>query len=148
MSKELPGEERFYQKYLLAEAYQKLRRPHEGLALTNELFSVMSQTGKRNLQSDLHRLKGDLLLLQDHTPDEATRAAAERSYRDAISVARDQDAKSIELRATMSLARLLGESGRRQEAHTLLDKIYGWFTEGYDTADLKLAEALLDELSV
>src|SRR5580698_2146108 len=135
MSKELPGEERFYQKYLLAEAYQKLRRPQEGLALTNELFTVMSQTGKRNLQSDLHRLNGDLLLLQVHSPDEATRAAAERSYRDAISVARDQDAKSLELRATISLARLLDESGRRDEARTLLDEIYAWFIEGFDTAD-------------
>ena len=148
MSKELPGEERFYQKYLLAEAYQKLRRPREGLALTNELFSDMSQTGKRNLQSDLHRLNGDLLLLQVHSPDEATRAAAERSYRDAISVARDQDAKSLELRATISLARLLDESGRRDEARTLLDEIYAWFIEGFDTADLKLARALLDQLSV
>ena len=72
----------------------------------------------------------------------------ERSYRDAISVARDQDAKSIELRATISLARLLDESGRRHEARTLLDKISGWFTEGFDTADLKLVRALLDELAV
>ena len=83
MSKELPGEERFYQKYLLAEAYQKLRRPHEGLALTNELFSVMSQTGKRNLQSDLHRLKGDLyccrIILPMKRPD-GRRTIVSRCY--------------------------------------------------------------------
>jgi predicted ATPase len=72
---------------------------------------------------------------------------AETSFRDSISLAQSMSAKSWELRATMSLARLLSEAGRRDEARAMLAEIYGWFTEGFDTADLKDAKALLDELS-
>ena len=71
---------------------------------------------------------------------------AEQSFRTAIRIAQSQSAKSFELRATTSLARLLEKQGRRDEARTMLAEIYGWFTEGFDTADLKDAKALLDEL--
>jgi len=72
---------------------------------------------------------------------------AESSFRRAIEIAREQNARTLELRATISLARLLGNEGRRGEAHEKLAAIYNWFTEGFDTADLKQAKALLDELS-
>ena len=91
----------------------------------------------------MHRLKGELLLKQD----DSNTAEAQGSFQRAIEIARRQSAKSWELRATTSLARLLAQQGRRDEAHTMLDEIYGWFTEGFDTADLRDAKALLDELS-
>jgi predicted ATPase len=93
------------------------------------------------LESEIHRLKGELLLNADQEE------AAAQSFRDAIELARRQSAKSWELRATTSLARLLGKQGHRDEAHTMLTEIYNWFTEGFDTADLRDAKALLDELS-
>jgi predicted ATPase len=73
---------------------------------------------------------------------------AESAFRRAIEIAQQQSAKSWELRATMSLARLLAKQGRRDEARAMLAEIYGWFTEGFDTADLRDAKALIDELSV
>jgi predicted ATPase len=87
-------------------------------------------------------LRGDLLL---RGPGD-DRAGAERLYREAISVAAGQQAKSLELRAATSLAMLLGEQGRRSEGYAVLAPVYGWFTEGFDTLDLKEAKALLDEL--
>jgi predicted ATPase len=89
------------------------------------------------------RLKGGLLLKQD----DSNAAEARICFQRAIEIARKQSAKSWELRATTSLARLLNEQGRRDEARTMLAEIYGWFTEGFDTADLKDAKALLDELT-
>ena len=91
----------------------------------------------------MHRLKGELLLAQD--PSNA--AQAEQSFRTAIEISRKQEAKSWELRATTSLARMLAEQGKRDEARAMLAEIYNWFTEGFDTADLKDAKALLGELS-
>jgi predicted ATPase len=93
--------------------------------------------------AELCRLKGELLLLQNASG--ATEA--ESCFREAIEVAQRQQAKSWELRATISLARLLDEQGRRDEARAMLTEIYGWFTEGFDTADLKDAKALRDELN-
>ena len=92
----------------------------------------------------MHRLKGELLLSQNHS--KATEAQS--CFQRAIEIARKQSAKSLELRATMSLARLLAKQGNRDEARAMLTAIYAWFTEGFDTADLKDAKALLDELSV
>jgi hypothetical protein len=89
-----------------------------------------------------HNLKG-LLLVQN--PSDV--AEAEQCFRTAIEIARRQSARSIELRAATSLARLLAKQGRRDEARAMLAEIYGWFTEGFDTADLKHAKTLLDELS-
>ena len=103
----------------------------------------MEKTGERFLEAELYRLSGELLLMQD-APDAAQ---ADRSFREAIEVARRQRAKSFELRATTSLARLLKKQGKKEEARQMLSEIYGWFTEGFDTADLKDAKALLEELS-
>ena len=97
----------------------------------------------RIYEAETHRLKGELLLKQNDSNTAEARTAFER----AIEIARKQSAKSWELRATMSLARLLAKQGRRDEARTMLADIYSWFTEGFDTADLKDAKALLDELS-
>jgi predicted ATPase len=94
------------------------------------------------LGPEMHRLKGELLRSQNHS----NAAEAERSFRRAVEMARSTSAKSMELRATTSLARLLAKQGRRDEARAMLAEIYGWFTEGFDTADLKDAKALLDEL--
>jgi predicted ATPase len=127
----------------LSFAYLTAGQPAEGLAVAAKALEVADQTGDAEAKPELHRLKGELLLMRDHT---AT-AAAEVSFRAAIDTARNQSAKLSELRATTSLARLLRDTGRRDEARTMLAEIYNWFTEGFDTADLKEAKALLDELS-
>ncbi len=103
----------------------------------------MEATGERIYEAELHRLKGELLLMQDA----GNTVEAERCFRSAIEVGRRQAGKSLELRATTSLARLLAKQGKHDEARTMLAEIYGWFTEGFDTADLKDAEALLEELN-
>jgi predicted ATPase len=92
--------------------------------------------------AEMHRLKGELLLRQD----DSGISEAPSCFQRAIEIAREQGAKSLELRATTSLARLLAKEGNRTEARTMLAEIYNWFTEGFDTADLKDAKALLDEL--
>jgi predicted ATPase len=97
-------------------------------------------TGEHKWDAELHRTKG-LVLLAENNLDEA-----QACYQQAIRIARDQQAKSLELRAVRDLARLWAEQGRRTEARDLLTPVYGWFTEGFDTADLKDAKALLDEL--
>ena len=94
------------------------------------------------VEAELHRLKGGLLLLGDN----GAASGAAQCFRDAIEVARHQSAKSWELRATMSLARLLAQQDKRDEARAMLAEVYNWFTEGFDTADLKDAKALLDQL--
>jgi len=101
------------------------------------------RTGERFMEAELHRLKGEVLARRGpmHYPD------AETAYRTAIEVARHQQARWFELRATTSLARLLRDEGQREEARAMLAEIYNWFTEGFDTADLKDAKALLEELS-
>ena len=104
----------------------------------------MKETEGRQYEAEIDRLRGELLLKQDHS----NAAAAQKCFELAIEIARSQSAKSLELRATMSLARLLASQGRRDEARTMLAEIYNWFTEGFETADLKDAQALLDELSV
>jgi predicted ATPase len=103
----------------------------------------VDKTGERVYEAELHRLKGELLLQQ--SPDNA--AEAETCFHKAIEVAQSQHAKSWELRAATSLARLWQQQDKRQDAYDLLAPVYGWFTEGFDTADLKDAKALLDELS-
>ncbi len=90
----------------------------------------------------MHRLRGEVLLARRAR----ARADAEGCFQHAIRIARKQTAHSLELRAATSLARLWSGQGRRREAHDLLAPVYGWFTEGFDTADLKEAKALLDEL--
>ncbi|MBV8360088.1 MAG: hypothetical protein JO189_19440 [Deltaproteobacteria bacterium] len=96
--------------------------------------------GPARFEADLHRMKGEFILMAGGVLNEA-----EAAFNSAISIARRQQARSFELRASISLARLLARQGRRDEARTMLAEIYNWFTEGFDTADLKEAKALLDE---
>lgn len=96
----------------------------------------------RFFEAEAGRVKGELLLLSGARDD------AEKSMREAVAISERQEAKSFELRAITSLARLLRDTGRRDEARTMLTAIYGWFMEGFDTADLKGAKALLQELTI
>ncbi len=128
---------------LLAEAYRDTGQPEEGLRVIAEALDHVAQTGIVYYEAELHRLDAGLRLRLD-TPDEQR---AEASFRRALETAGRQQAKSWELRAATSLARLWGKQGRRTEALELLAPVYGWFTEGFDTADLKDAKALLDELT-
>ena len=128
---------------LIGDALGRAGRFDEGRRAFDESFSIVDRSGQRMYEAEVHRLKGELLLAQDATND----AQAEKSFRTAIDVARKQKAKSWELRATMSLARLLAKQGHRDEARAMLADIYNWFTEGFDTADLKDAKALLEDLS-
>jgi predicted ATPase len=128
---------------LLAEAYRETGRPTEGLRPIAEALDQVAETGIVYYEAELHRLEGELRLrLAD-----ADKQRAEMSFRRALEIARVQQAKSWELRAAASLARLWGEQGRRTEAYELLAPLYGWFAEGFDTADLKDAKALLDQLA-
>jgi predicted ATPase len=113
------------------------------LCLLAEALVVMEKTGSRYDEAELYRIKGELILRQA-IPDEAQAAAY---FRQALAAARRQQAKSWELRAAISLSRLWQRRGQRVEALELLAPIYGWFTEGLDTADLQEAKALLEELS-
>jgi hypothetical protein len=106
------------------------------------LFSIPENNRGAFCAPEFRRIEGELLL----NPEKPARGEAERCFNDAITLARDRGEKSFELRAAMSLARLLVLAGRRAEARDALAGIYGWFTEGFDTADLKSARALLDEL--
>ena len=110
--------------------------------MLDEGFASVAKTGEQLNSPSLHHVKGELLLVQNSSDV----TEAERCFRAAIEIARRQSARSAELRATTSLARLLDKQDRRDEAHTMLAEIYGWFTEGFDTADLKDAKALLDAL--
>jgi predicted ATPase len=132
-----------YHLCLLAEACIEIGRLDDGLRALMEALAAADQHENRESGAEIHRLKGALLLKQNT----ANAREAERCFRIAIEVSRCQSAKSLELRATMSLARLLVTQGKRDEARAMLTEIFGWFTEGFDTADLKDAKALLDELS-
>ena len=128
---------------LLAEACAESGRLNDGLSVLAEAEAFANETEARGYEAEIYRLKGELLLKQNNS----NAAEAQSCFQRAIEIARKQSAKSWELRATTSLARLLAKQGRRDEARTMLAEIYGWFTEGFDTADLKDAKALLDELS-
>jgi len=127
----------------LADACRQADRIDDGLAAVTEAQAVADQHEERAYEPEIHRVRGELLLRQNHS----NAAEAQSCFQRAIEVARDQNAKSWELRATMSLARLFAMQEKRVEARTMLAEIYGWFTEGFDTADLKDAKSLLDELS-
>ncbi len=128
----------------LAEEYLRAGRSSEAGELVDEMLELVQSTGNREDEADVYRLKGELSMIQA-APD---KVAAEKCFRAAIEVARRQSAKLYELRATISLARLLRDTACRDEARAMLAEMYGWFTEGFDTADLKDAKALLDELRV
>jgi len=124
-----------------AEAFLTAGRPLEGLAAANEAISAADQLHFRRNQAELHRLKGELLVLTGGSDGEA-----QASMRRAIAIAQRQEATGWELRAATSLARLLRNQGRIADARDALARVYNGFTEGFDTADLKDAKALLEEL--
>jgi predicted ATPase len=157
----------------LAEAYERMGRVEEGLVVLTEALAVTNKNEERWWEAELYRLKGELLLqskVQDSkskaqslksdlrklrlgTKKPQTAAAdleveAERAFQVALSISRRQQAKSLELRAAVSLARLWQRQGESTEARRILSEVYNWFTEGFDTVDLREAKALLDELRV
>jgi predicted ATPase len=129
---------------LLAEAYGWARRAAQGLDAVDEALAIMGKTGERYYEAELYRLQGELLVQEGE--ERKALAVAEASFLQTLAVARDQQAKSLELRAAMSLARLWQQQGKRAAAYALLAPIYGWFTEGFATADLQEARTLLAEL--
>ncbi|MBI1929317.1 adenylate cyclase, partial [Candidatus Poribacteria bacterium] len=159
---------------LLAEAYGRVGQAEKGLAALDEALARVEKTGERWWEAELYRLKGELLLMQQRSPipacgeglgvgasaePEADKGSvgasppqtvepeAETCFHKALDVTRHQQAKSWELRTAVSLGRLWQRQGKKEEARKMLAEIYGWFTEGFDTADLKEAKALLEELS-
>jgi predicted ATPase len=128
---------------LLARLHLATKNFGEALAALDEALARVDRLEERWFEADLLRLKGEALL--NVRPDQS--AEAEACFHQALGVARDQGARLWELRAATSLARLWRDQGNRAEARDLLAPVYGWFTEGFDTADLKDAKALLDELA-
>jgi predicted ATPase len=124
---------------LLAEAFEVAERIEDAMTQLDDALQIVERTGERWMAAELHRRKGRMLMRQRHSE------AAEELYCTALSIAREQEAKLWELRASASLAGLWRDQGRRAEARDLLAPVYGWFTEGFDTPDLKDAKALLDE---
>jgi predicted ATPase len=135
--------DRPYYLALLAEASAQMGQTTEGLEAVTEALATVAQSAVRWWEAELYRLRGELLLRHSvASPEEA-----ETCFQQALDVARHQEAKSLELRAAMSLSHLWQQQGKRAEARELLTPIYGWFTEGFDTADLQEAKTLLAELS-
>ena len=130
-----------YHSALLAKACEIAGQVEEAVSLLDNASQIAERIGESWFAAELYRHKGQLLLRQGHSE------AAEELYRKALSIAQEQEAKLWELRAAVSLARLRRDQGRRAEARDLLAPVYGWFTEGFDTLDLKEAKALLDELN-
>jgi predicted ATPase len=126
---------------LLARACETAGPIEEASTLLDEALQIAERTGERWLAAELTRHKGQLLRRQDHSE------AAEELYRKALNIADEQEAKLLELRAAVSLARLWRDQGKRSNARDFLTPIHGWFTEGFDTPDLKEAKALLKELA-
>jgi tetratricopeptide (TPR) repeat protein len=131
---------------LLAEAHGKIGQVERGLALLVQMSGAVERTEERSYEAELYRLRGELLLKSPSSLSESTAHEAEHCLLHAIAVARGQSAKSLELRAATSLSRLWLGQGKAHEARGLLSKIRGFFTEGFDSKDLKEAEALLNEM--
>jgi predicted ATPase len=144
---------------LLAEAYGEMGQAEEGLTMLAEALMMAEKTRERFWEAELYRLKGELTLQKFQVPGSKVSSSsskfevrgpesdAEECFLKAIEIAHKQQAKSLELRAVMSLSRLWQQQGKKAEAQRMLSEIYSWFTEGFDTADLKDAKALLEELS-
>jgi predicted ATPase/predicted Ser/Thr protein kinase len=128
---------------LLADAYARAGQIQDGLSAIEEASAAVNNTGLRFNEAELHRLKGVLLLA--HSSENA--AQAEAFLHEAIDIAERQSARSLQLRAATSLSRLYQRQGKKEEARQMLTELYGWFTEGFDTADLTQAASLLKELS-
>jgi predicted ATPase len=125
--------------FLLADSYARIGQIEKGLATLDEALAITAQTHEGFAEPELYRLKGEL----QGEPGEA-----EVCFHQAIEIACRQKAKSFELRAALSLSRLLQKRGRQAEAREMLADVYGWFTEGFDTVDLKEAATLLEDVSV
>ena len=124
----------------LTEAHLALGERDAAESLISDALEEIARTGSRYFEAEIHRIRGELLWPSDHD-------VAAGCFDQALQIARDQGSKLLELRASTSLARLWAEQGERQKAYDLLAPVYGWFTEGFDTADLKDAKALLDQLA-
>jgi predicted ATPase len=133
-----------YYLALLAEACGQTGQAAEGLALLAEALALVGTTGECWWEAELQRLRGELLQKEGGVQD--AELTAEECFHQALDIARRQHAKSLELRAAMSLSRLWQQHGKREEARQLLAEVYGWFTEGFDTADLQEAKRLLEEI--
>jgi predicted ATPase len=146
---------RLYFLSLLAEAYGKGEQVGEGLKTLAQALAAVDKTDEHFYESELYRLKGQLTLQKFQVPGSKfqvppspqAEAEAEACFHKAIEIACKQQAKSLELRAVISLSRLWQSQGKKDEAHQLVAEIYGWFTEGFDTKDFQAAKALLEELS-
>jgi predicted ATPase len=125
-----------------AEAYGKIGQAENGLSTVADAFAAMNKNEEHFYEAELYRVKGDLLLLSGNPSRDA-----EACFDKAIDIARGQNTKIFELRAATSLSCLWQKLGKRQEAQQLLGEIYSWFTEGFDSADLKKAERLLNGLN-
>jgi len=138
----------------LAETYGKVGQVEEGLAVLAKALAVVDKTGERVYEAEVYRLKGELTLRMGEREmgrrgeeEQIAHSSPEEYFLKAIEIAQRQQAKSLELRAATSLARLWQQQGKRAEAHNLLSEVYKWFTEGFDTKDLQEAKVLLEELS-
>ena len=129
----------------LAEAYGMVGQTDQGLSTLDEALDLVHQTEERLWEAELYRLRGELLR-QAAGGVQSSEWTPQACFQHALAITRRQQAKSLELRAAMSLSRLWQQQGKRTEAHELLAPIYGWFTEGFDTADLQEAKALLEAL--
>jgi predicted ATPase len=148
-----------YHLALLAEAYGKAGQIEEGLAALAEALDLVDKTGERMHEAELYRLTGELTLQQlsvassqlsvtnPQSPTPNPQTEAEACFLKAVDVAQKQQAKSLELRTVTSLARLWQQQSKKIEARQMLIDVYNWFTEGFDTQDLKDAKALLEELA-
>ena len=144
---------------LLAETYGKVGQPEDGLKLLADALAIVDKNEERVDEAEVYRLAGELTLQKlsvissqlsvtdprPLAPD--PQGEAEACFLKAIEIAQKQQAKSLELRATMSLVRLWQQQGRKDEAHQMLVEIYNWFTEGFDTKDLQEAKTLLEKLA-
>jgi predicted ATPase len=139
---------RSYHLSILAEVGAVSGQITEGQRAISEALTGVENSGIRYYEAELHRLKGELLLLSRvEEPQVYAQEEAEACFQQAIYIAQPQKAKSWELRAALSLARIWQQQGKRPEAHQMLSGIYNWFTEGFDTKDLQEAKALLQELA-
>jgi len=131
---------------LFGELCEKGGKVKEGFEAVAEGLAAVNKSGERYYEAELYRIKGELVLKKARVKDKTKQEEAEECFRQAIDISRHQKAKSWELRATMSLSRLLQKQGKKEEARQMLAEVYDWFTEGFNTPDLKEARALLDEM--
>ena len=136
---------RSYYLALLAEALGREGQIAEGLAVLAEALTTIHGTNEGFHRAELHRLQGEFLLKQE--TDEVVYRKAEACFCQALTIARQQQAKSLELRAAMSLTRLYQKQDRQAEARSILAECYDWFSEGFDTLDLQEAKTLLEQIS-